>query len=94
MEGIIGAVLFFGAILGATFMFLNRGQNDLIRGFESLGDMTGMSYADIAAVVRDSKFRQSVEGGWQAGWFAGNYSVVLAFDEQDLCTGLVSETQV
>jgi hypothetical protein len=49
-----------------------------------------MSYADIAAVVGDSKFRQSVEGGW----FAGNYSVVLAFDEQDLCTGLVSETQV
>lgn len=90
------APIFGGLILYAIIDAVVKAPGRLLnQKFVSLGDMRGMSYADIEKVVgKPQSVSQMGDGGTLRQWISTGYHIALVFDENDKMVGISHETSV
>lgn len=78
---------FLAALIGC------RTHRSLRENFARVDSYSGRSYREVLSIagVKPSTVIRNADGTSQRTWQEWNYSITLAFDARDMCTGVVDE---
>ena len=65
----------------------------LHKQMQSLGKIRGRTYNEIIKVTGKPTLYESNVNGYKCTWSFSKYTVVLGFDKQGICTGVLSEVK-
>lgn len=92
----IGDMAITGAVLIVLYAILKPLQDRaksgaLVKKFQSLGNMTGKSLAEITAVVGSPTLSEYFDDGAAHEWGSTNYAIKLEFDKNNICIAKLGE---
>lgn len=72
--------------------FFNQSQSAvLLKKFQSLGNMTGKTLADIKKVAGVPSISEDLIDGTAYTWDSPKYAIKLKFDKKNICVGKLGE---